>query len=63
MTKRVQDEVRFWESFIEHWERVHDGPAPSRAYDALSFARLRLKCMSEAVAPGSRDDTSTVTKH
>ncbi len=58
--KRIQDEILFWESFIDHWEQVHDERAPGRAYDALDFARLRLRCQLEEVdlrAPnGTADD-------
>ena len=60
MSKRLLDEIRFWENFITHWERVHGVRAPARAYDALSFARLRLKCLSEETALDAPDSTDTL---
>ena len=57
-TKRIQDEILFWESFIDHWEQVHGERAPGRAYDALSFAKLRLKCKLEEAALRLPDDTT-----
>ena len=60
MSKHILDEIRFWENFIAHWERVHGVRAPARAYDALSFARLRLKCLSEETALNAPDSTDTL---
>ena len=57
-TKRIQDEILFWEGFIDHWEKVHGERAPGRAYDALSFARLRLKCELEELALRPPKDTT-----
>ncbi len=63
MSKHLLDEIRFWENFIAHWERVHGVRAPARAYDALSFARLRLKCLSEETARDAPDSTDTLADH
>ena len=63
MSKRILDEIHFWEIFIADWERVHGVRAPARAYDALSFARLRLKCLSEETALDAPDSTDTLFDH
>ncbi len=63
MSERIVDEIRFWENFIAHWERDHGVRAPARAYDALSFARLRLKCLSEDTVQRASDSTDTLVDH
>ena len=63
MTKRILGEIQFWENFIARWEQVHGERAPARAYDALSFARLRLKCELEEMALDSLDSTHNATHH
>ncbi len=62
-TKRAMDEIRFWEGFIDHWERVHEERAPARAYDALNFARLRLRCMLDEMAFAPQDSAGDAPGH
>ena len=38
----VDEEVRFWISFIAWWEDKHDKPATHRMLDALASAKEKL---------------------
>lgn len=37
------DEVAFWQGFIEWWARERRGPVPARAWQALALAQARVQ--------------------
>jgi hypothetical protein len=41
------DEVAFWQGFIEWWARERRGPVPARAWQALALAQARVKARQQ----------------
>jgi hypothetical protein len=61
-TKRLEEEVSFWERFIRDWSLHHHEPVPWRAYQALMLARQRLaRVLDGEVLAGRRPGADPAT--
>lgn len=59
----LEQEINFWQYYIQHWLEKRSGPVPERAWEALTDARFRMNGYRAQIAAGAAPFQEPHTLH